>query len=136
MNPCQLASSAAQDPKVVKLFNLISLDLSSNGLLALPPWLPPSLLSLAASNNRLESVHAWLAERLVGLRVLDLQSNRIKHLSRALSQLNDISCVCLADNPCVDVDAAAGGAEMASWLEDHVIKLKYNKKVQNELNLV
>jgi Leucine-rich repeat (LRR) protein/CRP-like cAMP-binding protein len=136
LTPCQLASSAAQAPSVVKLPHLLVLDLSSNGLLALPPWLPPSLQSLSASNNRLESVHAWLAERLTGLHCLDLQSNRITHLSRSLSQLSVISCVCLADNPCSDVDAAtAGGAEMAGWLEEHVIKLKYNKKVQSELQL-
>jgi Leucine-rich repeat (LRR) protein len=135
MTPCQLASSAAQKPSVIQVPHLVVLDLSSNGLLALPPWLPPSLQSLSASNNRLESVDAWLAERLTRLHSLDLQSNRITHLSRSLSQLNEIACVCLADNPCSDVDAAAGGAEMAGWLEEHVLKLKYNKKVQSELQL-
>ena len=48
---------------------LRSLDLSSNQLLALPPWLPPGLTSLFMANNTLASIPEWAATRLMDLQV-------------------------------------------------------------------
>ena len=46
-----------------------SLDLSSNQLLAVPPWLPPGLTSLFMANNTLASIPEWAATRLMDLQV-------------------------------------------------------------------
>lgn len=68
--PCEAAAEAASDhPACVRLPLLRVLDLSSNQLLALPPWLPPSLISLFMSHNTLASIPDWAATRLVNLQV-------------------------------------------------------------------
>ncbi len=48
--------------------------------------------------------------------------------------MSDLRVIALQDNPCSDMEAVAGGAEMAAWLEKHVLQVKFQKKVAMQLN--
>lgn len=78
---------------------LQSLNLASNQLQALPPWLPASLQQLHAGHNRLQQLPDWLPTRLTGLQALALEHNVIGGLPDQLTRLAGLQQLSLEVNP-------------------------------------
>ncbi|KAG1673781.1 hypothetical protein FOA52_002350, partial [Chlamydomonas sp. UWO 241] len=130
-------SAALPCGAVVRLPRLSTLVLSSNSLLAVPPWLPPSLQHLDLARNGLSELSDWLPDRCRHLEHLDVHACKLVSVSRGFAALRDLKSVCLQDNPVTDhVEGARGGARggSAAWLFDHLSQLRHQARVTSVLN--
>ncbi len=84
--------------ELADLKDLVSLDLSDNGLKTLPGWFPQltNLQTLDLSDNRLKTLPGWFPQ-LTNLQTLDFSGNELETLPDGFGQLTNLQTLDLRD---------------------------------------